>query len=87
MGCSTRRCAITSPSAAPEVLGEAGRAVGDAFVPQAHLPGAEAEADFADLWVILRGIKTKVFLFTMRRCSGKAVHRTGLGTMVTSIVA
>ena len=39
-------------------------------------PGAEAEVDFADLWVDLRGVKTKVFLFTLRLSySGKAVHR------------
>jgi transposase len=60
----------------PEILAEAGRTAGEAFVPQTHLPGAEAEVDFADLWVTLRGIKTKVFLFTMRlSCSGKAAHR------------
>jgi hypothetical protein len=45
-------------------------------VPQTHEPGAEAEVDFADLWVVLRGVKTKVFLFTLRLSySGKAVHR------------
>ena len=46
------------------------------FVPQQHLPGAEAEVDFADLWVRLDGEMTKCFLFTLRlSCSGKAVHR------------
>jgi hypothetical protein len=60
----------------PEILADAGRAVGEAFVPQIHLPGAEAEVDFADLWVILRGVKTRTFLFTMRLShSGKAAHR------------
>jgi transposase len=60
----------------PEILAESGRAVSEAFVPQTHLPGAEAEVDFADLWVVLRGLKTKVFLFTLRLSfSGKAVHR------------
>jgi len=35
----------------------------------------EAEVDFADLWVILRGEKTKTFLFTLRLSySGKSVH-------------
>ena len=39
-------------------------------------PAAEAEVDFADLWVILRGVKTKTALFTMRLSySGRAVHR------------
>jgi transposase len=60
----------------PEIAAGAGRALGEAFVPQTHEPGAEAEVDFADLWVVLRGIKTKVFLFTLRLSfSGKAVHR------------
>ena len=59
-----------------EILAESGRQLGEALVPQTHLAGAEAEVDFADLWVVLRGIKTKVFLFTLRLSfSGKAVHR------------
>src|SRR3954452_8894289 len=46
------------------------------FVPQCHPPGAEAEVDFADLWVRLAGQMTKCFLFTLRMShSGRAVHR------------
>jgi len=46
------------------------------FVPQSHKPGAEAEVDFADLWIDLAGVRTKVFLFTLRLSySGRAVHR------------
>ena len=60
----------------PEIWAAAGKAVEDAFVPQTHEPGAEAEVDFADLWIDLAGVRTKVFLFTMRLSfSGKAVHR------------
>jgi transposase len=60
----------------PEIAAEAGRALGEAFVPQTHLPAAEAEVDFADLWVRLRGELTKCHLFTLRLSySGKAVHR------------
>lgn len=60
----------------PEIAAEAGRTIAEVFVPQTHEPGAEAEVDFADLWVILRGIKTKVFLFTLRLSySGKSIHR------------
>jgi transposase len=60
----------------PEIFAEAGRVAAEAFVPQTHEPGAEAEVDFADLWIILRGRKTKVFLFTLRLSySGRAVHR------------
>jgi transposase len=62
--------------ARPQVWAEAGRAVENAFVPQTHEPGAEAEVDFADLWVDLNGARTKCFLFTLRLSfSGKAVHR------------
>ncbi|RFA06593.1 transposase, partial [Subtercola boreus] len=54
---------------------DAGR-LGDAFVPQEHAPGAEAEVDFGDVYVILAGAKTKCQLFAFRLChSGKAVHR------------
>jgi transposase len=60
----------------PQIAAEAGARPGEGFVPQAHEPGAEAEVDFADLWVVLRGVKAKVFLFTLRLSySGKAVHR------------
>jgi hypothetical protein len=48
-------------------------------VPQTHPPAAEAEVDFHDLWVILRGVKTKTALFTMRLSySGRAAHRASL---------
>lgn len=60
----------------PEILAEAGKAAEQGFVPQEHPPGAEAEVDFADLWIDLRGVRTKVHLFTLRlSCSGKAAHR------------
>lgn len=45
-------------------------------MPQTHAPGAEAEVDFADLWINLAGGRTKCFLFTLRlSCSVKSVHR------------
>jgi len=45
-------------------------------VPQTHTPTAEGEVDFHDLWVVLRGVKTKTALFTMRLWfSGRAAHR------------
>lgn len=45
-------------------------------VPQRHEPGAEAEVDFADVWVRLAGSPVKCHLFTLRLSySGKAVHR------------
>ena len=60
----------------PQIWAEGGRSFGEVFVPQLHSPGAEGEVDFADLWIVLAGVKTKVFLFTFRLSfSGKAVHQ------------
>lgn len=48
----------------------------EAFVPQEHVPGYEAEVDFGEVWVVLAGVKTKCHLFAFRLCfSGRAVHR------------
>jgi hypothetical protein len=45
------------------------------FVPQQHPPGAQAEVDFADLWVRLARAMTECFLFTLRLShSGRAVR-------------
>jgi transposase len=69
-----RRRAQLAAQAAARDAARAGVLAG--FVPQCHPPGAEAEVDFADLWVRLAGELTKCFLFTLRlSCSGKAVHR------------
>jgi hypothetical protein len=58
-----------------EIAAEAGRGLDQGFVPQTHEPGGEAEVDFADLWVVLRGVKTKTLLFTLRLSySGKSVR-------------
>jgi transposase len=63
----------------PEIAAEAGKPLEQGCVPQAHPPAAEAEVDFHDLWVVLRGIKTKTALFTMRLSfSGRAAHRASL---------
>jgi hypothetical protein len=57
-------------------------------VPQTHAPGAETEVDYADLWVILRGVKTKTQLFTLRLShSGKAAHRAFPAARPSSEVA
>jgi transposase len=54
---------------------EAGRRV-EAFVPQEHAPGAEAEVDFGEVWVVLNGVKSKCHMFVFRLSnSGKAIHR------------
>ena len=50
----------------PQIAEQAGRAVDEVFVPQTHEPGAHAEVDFADVWVDLAGVRTKLALFTLR---------------------
>lgn len=60
----------------PEIRAESAKVTDQAFVPQTHEPGAEAEVDFAELWAYIAGVLTKCFLFTLRLSrSGKAVHR------------
>lgn len=54
---------------------EAGRRV-EVFVPQEHPPGAEAEVDFGEVWVMLAGVKTRCHMFVFWLAhSGKAIHR------------
>jgi hypothetical protein len=44
-------------------------------VPQAHLPGAEAEVDFGEVHATVAGVLVKLWLFVMRlSCSGRAFH-------------
>lgn len=63
----------------PQILAEAGKPLERGYVPQTHPPGAEAEVDFHDLWVMLAGVKTKTALFTMRLSySARAAHRAFL---------
>jgi transposase len=63
----------------PQIFAEAGKPLEPGYVPQTHPPAAEAEVDFHDLWVILRGVKTKTALFTMRLSySARAAHRAYL---------
>lgn len=59
-----------------EIEIESGHRRVDAFIPQGHAPGAEAEVDFGDVWIILGGVKTKCHMFVFRLSnSGKAIHR------------
>jgi len=59
----------------PEIDAKVGRHL-EVFVPQEHTPGAEAEVDFGEVWVMLAGVKTKCHMFAFRLSnSGKAVHR------------
>jgi transposase len=44
-------------------------------VPQAHLPGAEAEVDFGEFHAMIAGVLVKLWLFALRlSCSGRAFH-------------
>lgn len=59
-----------------EVRWEAGRGPEEMFVPQSHMPGDEAEVDFGDVHIVLAGVPTRCYLFSLRLSySGKAVHR------------
>ncbi|MGC5629277.1 IS21 family transposase [Georgenia sp. Z1344] len=60
----------------PEVRAEQDRGASEVFVPQTHLPGREAEVDFGEISVRLRGDLVSCHLFALRMSySGKAVHR------------
>lgn len=66
------------PARRPQIEAEVaeGRRHLTGMVPQVHLPGEEAEVDFADVWVRLAGEAVKCHLFALRLSySGKAVHR------------
>jgi transposase len=44
-------------------------------VPQSHVPGAEAEADFGEFHAMIAGVMLKLWLFVLRlSCSGRAFH-------------
>lgn len=63
----------------PQVRAEAGRGPAEAFVPQSHRPGDEAEVDFGEVVIRLAGQDVSCFLFCLRLSfSGKAVHRVSL---------
>ena len=48
----------------------------EAMVPQVHVPGAEAEVDFGDIYVVIAGETVKLSMFSLRlSASAKACHR------------
>jgi hypothetical protein len=60
----------------PKVRVEAGRGPVNVFFPQTHHPGEEAEVDFGEVTINLRGEPVTCMLFALRLSfSGKAVHR------------
>lgn len=47
----------------------------EAFVPQIHLPGQEAEVDWYEAMITIDGELTKIYFFQMRACySGREIH-------------
>ncbi len=52
----------------PQILVESGKAPIEAFVPQTHQPGMEAEVDFGDVTVRLAGELVTCYLFSFRLC-------------------
>ena len=60
----------------PKIRAEAGRGPIKMFFPQTHQPGAEAEVDFGEIVINLRGEPVTCMLFSFRMSfSGKAIHR------------
>lgn len=60
----------------PTIRAEAGRGPVNVFLPQTHRPGEEAEVDFGEVVINLRGEPVTCMLFSLRLSfSGKAVHR------------
>ncbi|WP_264765230.1 IS21 family transposase, partial [Frankia gtarii] len=60
----------------PQIWAEAGPGPQRGFIVQSHKPGMEAEVDFGEVTVRLRGELVKCALFSLRMSySGKAVHR------------
>jgi transposase len=60
----------------PQIRVEHGREPVNAFIPQSHRPGMEAEVDFGEVAVRLAGELVTCHLFCLRMSySGKAVHR------------
>jgi transposase len=60
----------------PKIRVEAGRGPVNVFFPQTHRPGAEAEVDFGEVAINLRGETVTCMLYSLRLSfSGKAVHK------------
>lgn len=62
-----------------QILAESGHGAAKVFIPQTHRPGEEAEVDFGDIAVRLRGELVTCQLFCFRMSfSGKGIHRASL---------
>ena len=63
---SARSAAMCTPAAVSSAI------VGEAFVPQHHEPGKEAEVDWGEAWVTIAAQRVKVHLFQLRLCHSGA---------------
>lgn len=76
--CSEHGCTAAESSVRREVgrlKREIALSMGQAFMPQVHLPGEEAEVDFFESYADLPGGRTKLYHFCMRAChSGREFH-------------
>ncbi|MBF6229366.1 IS21 family transposase [Nocardia abscessus] len=60
----------------PQIRVEAGRELPQVFIPQTYRPGEEAEVDFGEVTVELRGERVVLYLFSLRMSfSGRSVQR------------
>ena len=67
---------VTIAKRRSQILAGAGKALDEAFVTHTHEPRVKAEANFANLWVDLAGVRTRCTVFTLRLSfTGEAVHR------------
>jgi hypothetical protein len=55
-----------SSSSKPKIRVEAGRGPVNVFFPQTHRPGEEAEVDFGEVTIILRGEPVTCILFALQ---------------------
>jgi transposase len=63
----------------PQIRIEAGRGPEQVFIPQSHKPGAEAEVDFGDVVIRLRGELVTCALFAFRLSfSARAIHKVSI---------
>ncbi|MEU6587474.1 hypothetical protein [Nocardia sp. NPDC046763] len=60
----------------PQIRVEPGREPAQVFISQTHRPGDEAEVDFGEVTVELRGARVVLYLFSLRMSySGRSVQR------------
>lgn len=73
--CGARVAESTVRAYVAQVRAELGYDIGQVMVPQAHVPGAEAEVDFGQFGAWIDGVLEPLWMFCMRlSCSGRGYH-------------